>query len=285
MVNPEEVYSTKQADIIENNNELEVDKTRRAIAEVSIHEFRFGYEYGFEQDKVGFSWNADRSLSITITPCRPEDSIWFGNCYDDALVSRAFLKSKVGEGAKVSVQRLKADNFIGGVKDLIHYRLLVEHHGTNKTNSVLTEIDHSPFYRKTASGENQSITSWVETDHIAEGVREVTQRNADSFLPMCEYVIDGTARILCFKFEIEKEAIYIRMNQVDSTDDEPKPDALRYPIYFYQLDNLPVVLNDIKNHPAFRPNGPFKDQMSQTTLDHMQRGLQLVVSKIPPVPK
>lgn len=262
----------------------ELAKTRQAVSEVLSHDFRFGYEYALQNDKVVLSWNKNKSLSINITPCEPEDNVWFGNCYDDAWVSQEFLKSRVGQGSKITVQRIESNNFVGKMAYTEHYRLLVEHHDSNGQNSVFTEIDHSSFYRKTASGEKASIISWVETNYIQEGTRDITRQDSDSFLPMCEYEIDGKEKILYFKFEIdeEEEAVYIKMQQMDSSDVEQKLDALRYPIYFNQLDNPQVVLSDIENNTAFKPEGPFGNQMHEETLEHIKNALLLIVAKMPP---
>ncbi len=276
--------SANRPDQAKTNDKLELEKTRRAISEVLDHEFRFGFQYAFECDKVHLRWNSSKSLAINITPCRPEDNIWFGNCYDDAWVSSEYLKSKAGKGATITVQRITSNKLFGKITNIEHYRLLVEHHNYSDNDSVFTEIDHSPFYRKTVSGSRSSINSWVETDNVKEGERRISKQDSQNCLPMCEYEIDGREKILFFKFEVDEEekVVYIIMQEIDSIGDEQKLDSLKYEIPFDQLDNLQVVLDDIEDNPAFQPDGPFKDQLHKVTLSHMQKGFSLIVAKIPP---
>lgn len=278
------LFRADQANTTIESQKSEIDKTRKALVDVQQHEFRFGYQYAFEQNRITLSWNWDKSLSININSCKPEDDVWFGNCYDDAWVTREFLNKRVGKGAIITVQRIESESFVGRLANTEHYRVLVEQHDESGSgNSIFAEVDHSPFYRKTATGDRSSIDSWVETNYVQEGKRSNRIQDANAFFPMCEYEIDGREKILYFTFEIEEseQAIYIRMQQFDSTDEEQKLDALRYPIYFRQLGDPKKLVKDIINNPAFKPDGPFGDTMHPITLEKMKQGLALVVEKLP----
>jgi hypothetical protein len=188
---------------------LETQQTQSAIDQARTHAFNFGYEYAFKQGLIQAAWSQNK-IHFQYDGANENDPVWFGNCVDDARCTYQFLKSRVGVGASIAIQRMQSSRIGGFIKSGDHYRVLVEHHAS--PHSILSEIDHSELYSRIFTGDQTSVYNWYEVnDQVYFFPNNKYVLESGQLNPYCELLIDNRAYIIFFLVEVSSESIAVTM--------------------------------------------------------------------------